>query len=96
MSNELQILSILKDHVAYKHLEDLWRARLSEIQEKRDKAAQRGSETAWRYWAGVEKGFQEAVTLLPLTILHMEDELDSGDSEKRLDSIVSQLQGEPK
>jgi hypothetical protein len=94
MNRGAQLLGQVQDHAGYKYLEDLWRARLAEVQEKRDKAAQRGSETAWRYWAGVEKGFQLAVTLLPLTLAEMDSEIDNEQAEDRFAAIAQELKGE--
>lgn len=94
MNRESQLLVHLQGHAGYKILEDLWRIRFAEIQEKRDKAAQRGSETAWRYWAGIEKGFREAVVTLEAELASMENEVDREQSDERFSAIAEELKGE--
>lgn len=94
MNREAQILGQIQIHSGYKYLEDLWRERLSVIQEKRDKAAKNGQESAWRYWAGMEKGFQEAVLTLPLMLADMDNQVDNEQAEDRMAVIAKELKGE--
>lgn len=56
MMAELVALKGLVNHPGFPILQALWLEQITKIEEARDKAAGKGSETAWRYWAGQEKG----------------------------------------
>lgn len=94
MSREALLLSQLEDHEGYKILKELWRLQITDIEQKRDSAAKRGSETAWRYWAGVEKGYKMAVVQLNASLSEMEQEDDAERAADRFKSIVQDLKGE--
>lgn len=99
MNREILLLDQLQNHAGYKHLEDLWRERISEIQEKRDTIASKNGQYAqesWKYWAGMEKGFKEAVTLLHVTLAEMESIAENQQADDRMATIAQELKGENK
>lgn len=74
MRDVYQQLIALKNHAGYKKLFELWMQKATDIESRRDIAASRGQESAWRYFAGLEKGFKQAMTQLDETLLAMEEE----------------------
>lgn len=92
MKKEYVALTGLKKFPGYEVLQELWNAQYLKIQEAMDSAAKRGSETAWRYWAGQDKGFKLAVTQLDRAIEQMEREMD--EDRKPQDSVVDKLLAE--
>lgn len=96
MNNEYTLLTGLENMPGYQLLQQLWQHQVLKIQQERDKAAKRGSETAWRYWAGQEAGFALAVTCLPRAIKQMEDENENIQSESHIDSLLNEIRGETK
>lgn len=95
MKAEYVALRQMEQSSGWKVLNDLWIYQISKIEEGRDKAAAKGSETAWRYWAGQEKGFKLAMTALARAIVEMEskdgDEEDTTDAQKRIDELLDQV-----
>lgn len=92
MNKEFVALRGLKDHPGYEVLQALWQAQYEKIQEAMDSAAKRGSETAWRYWAGQDKAFKLAVTQLDRALAQMEKE--AVDVETKPQTIVEKLLAE--
>ncbi len=75
MSREdFQLFSTLEKSPGYKKLTLLWMDDLTEIEIKRDAAASRGQESAWRYWAGQEKGYKRAMMRLNQEIALLQEE----------------------
>lgn len=98
MSRDFQRLLSLKDHAGYKELQDLWVQEISNIEAKRDSAARRSNESAWRYWAGQEYGYKQAVLRLELELAKIEeDELSLGTTpSEKIEKLLSEARGEPK
>lgn len=96
MKSDYIALKSLEQHNGYKVLEALWIHELSEIEKARDNAAKRGSETAWRYWAGQEKGFKTAITHLQRALLQMENEGEDSTDSGKFENLMAELRGELK
>lgn len=93
MSADYIALKSLESNNGYLALQDLWRERFSEIQAKRDRAASRGQESAWRYAAGVEKGFQEAVMTLAIYLQSIDTEDETNSSNEKIEKMLSEIRG---
>lgn len=93
METDYVALKSLESNNGYLALQDLWRQRFSEIQAKRDRAASRGQESAWRYAAGVEKGFQEAVMTLALYLQSVDSSDETSQTNERIDKMLSEIRG---
>jgi len=92
------LLSTLIKSPGYAKLMQLWTTEVTEIETKRDSAASRGQESAWRYSAGREKGYKEAMMCLAKELLRMEDE--GGDvldqPSEKIERLLSEARGETK
>lgn len=87
MKAEYVALTNLVNSPDWAYLENEWLAQITNIEEARDKAAQRANETAWRYWAGQEKGFKLAMTTIRRAIKAMEDD----DTDLQTEAVVDKL-----
>lgn len=96
MKSDYVALKSLDQNHGYKLLQALWIHELTKIEEARDSAARRGSETAWRYWAGQEKGFKLAVMQLARSLAHMESESDDLEGDGKFETLMSELRGDVK
>lgn len=92
MKEDMTVLLKLEESVGYKKLMVLWMQDLTEIEGKRDNAASKGQESAWRYWAGVEKGFKRAMMRLNQEISVMEEE--GGDTLNEPSEMIQKLLSE--
>ena len=95
---EFQLLATLKTSAGYKALEEEWLTILSAIQARRDVAASRGQESAWRYYAGLEKGAKQIMMCLEEVLLRMEQEgggIAEEPSEK-ISRLLEEARGEKK
>lgn len=72
MNQDYVDLKNLAKNAGYQKLEALWMYQVSKVEEERDRAAKKGNETAWRYWAGKEAGFKLAMTAVQRALLEME------------------------
>jgi hypothetical protein len=68
-------LSRLKAMQGYRVLENEWLHQVTKIEAARSRAAKRGQESAWRYWAGYEEGFKLAMMTLHRALERMEVEV---------------------
>lgn len=91
MNEDYLHLRTLKEAKGYKLLEAIWMHQISKIEESRDKAAQKGSETAWRYWAGLEKGTKLMATALDRALLDMEKEDQDLQGEDRITQMLDEI-----
>ena len=94
MKRDANLLAALQTHAGYKILEQLWLQDITEIEEKRDTAAKRGQESAWRYWAGMEKGAKLIMMKAQATLLAWDLESDEEDDQERLMKLAKDLKGE--
>lgn len=94
MKNEFISLKSLLAHPGWAVLEAEWMAQVTKIEEARDKAAKRGSDSAWRYWAGQEFGFKLAITAAQRTLDNMAKENEALEGEARYESLLSEIKGE--
>lgn len=98
MREDFEVLSRLEKSEGYKRLMLLWMEDLGEIEAKRDSAASRGTEGAWRYFAGQEKGYKRAMMKLSAEIGKL-DESGSDTVEQPselIDRLMSEARGEKK
>lgn len=89
--NTYIILNQLMSHPGWKVLEELWLEEVTSIEDGRDKAAKRGSETAWRYWAGMEKGFKSAIIQPKIILARMEMDEDNSRAENKVADLIQEL-----
>lgn len=91
MINEYAALRGILQHGGYKILEALWLEQISKIEASRDNAAKRGNESAWRYWAGQEKGFKLAMTAVHRAISDMEKEHANLEQEDKIEKMLEEI-----
>ena len=89
-SDYMDVLALSK-HRGYQQLENEWLHQVSLIEQARDKAAKKGSETAWRYWAGQEAGFKLAMTTLARMIAGMDAESDGESKTDLVDKLLGEI-----
>jgi len=96
-AKDLVLLTALKSHPAYKRLQELWLEDISEIETKRDLSAARGQESAWRYWAGQEKGAKRLMVRLDIEIERLKEEgADPSNAPSEIiEKLLSEARGEP-
>lgn len=91
MNQDYVDLKALEKSVGYQKLQALLVLQVSKIEESRDRAAAKGSETAWRYWAGQEKGFKLAMTALPRALADIEAKEESMDADSNVDRMLEEM-----
>jgi hypothetical protein len=94
MKRDYELLTKLKNDEGYKRLMVLWLEEVTEIESRRDSAAQRGQESAWRYAAGMEKGAKRMMMLLDIEIARMEKE--GGEFLEEPSDVINRLLAEVK
>lgn len=87
-------LKRLENSPDYAILQAKWLYVVSEIQKARDSAATRGQESAWRYYAGQEKGAQRIILALGLAIADLEAQDKELVDESKYDSLLQEIRGE--
>jgi hypothetical protein len=91
MKGEYVSLKNLLKHPGWDILGQLWMLQVTDIEKARDKAAKYGHESAWRYWAGQEKGFKLAMTAVQRAITEMEAEDDNLRDQKEGERIIEEI-----
>lgn len=91
MNDEYLQLKTLQGSRGYKLLEAIWLLQITKIEESRDKAAQKGAESAWRYWAGMEKGTKLIITALERALLDMEKQEEELQGEDRITQMLDEI-----
>lgn len=91
MKQEYTALRGLQQNTGYKILEELWMHQVAKIEESRDRAATKGNESAWRYWAGQEKGFKLAMTAVQRALTEMEKDNENIETESSLDKLLDEI-----
>ena len=91
MRSDYIALKSLEAHHGYAVLQALWMHELTKIEEARDSAAKRGSETAWRYFAGQEKGAKLMMTQMQRSLAHMESEGEDSPESGNLEALMQEL-----
>lgn len=98
MHKDFQMFSVLEKSEAYKRLMVLWMQDLTDIESRRDSSASRGQESAWRYWAGQEKGYKRAMMRLNQELTVMEE--DGGETlaqpSEMIEKLLSEARGDKK
>lgn len=91
-------LKALQNSIGYQKLQALWAHEGNRIMDSTLKAAAKGQESAWRYYAGQMKGFDIAITHLERALLQMEKEGEAAASEPQqsTEDLLRELRGEPK
>lgn len=90
MKAEYIALTNLVNSPDWGYLENEWLHQITDIELARDKAARKGNETAWRYWAGQEYGFKLAMSTIKRAIKNMEDEDDKLVTESQIDRLLKE------
>ena len=96
MNGDLIALRALQNSNGYKILQGLWLQHLAEIETARDRAAGRGHESAWRYWAGQEIGFKRAMMTIEKTIKEYEETDKPDEGQTYIEELLSSIKGESK
>lgn len=91
MNQDYIDLKSLEKLTGYQKLEALWILQVSKIEEKRDSAGSKSQESAWRYWAGMEKGFKLAMTARQRAIADMEQKENDLREESVADKILEEM-----
>lgn len=91
MKAEYMALMRLMNNPDYKVLEAIWTHHLTAVEKSRDNAAARGTESAWRYYAGQEKGAKKIITALPAAMLAMESEDSELVGEAKYESLLQEI-----
>lgn len=94
MMGEYTQLKGLQGSTAYKILQALWAHQGQGIMDAMQKAAARGSESAWRYYAGQMKGFDLAITQLDRALAQMERDEQNKEEQKTADQLLKEIKGE--
>lgn len=79
----------------YQKLQALWAHEGSRVMEGLQRAAARGQESSWRYYAGQMRGFELAIAQLDRALLQMEKE-GEGDNPatKSVEEILNEIRGD--
>lgn len=94
---DFQVLVGLRKSEAYKKLMVLWLQDVSAIESKRDAAASRSQESAWRYHAGVERGYKDAILKLDVEIARLEEiGKDSLKPSETIEKLLAEVRGDDK
>jgi hypothetical protein len=84
-------LKQLQAHRGYQKLQALWAHEYAEVMKGLHTTASRNNETAWRYKAGILRGFDLAIGQLERAMLQMEKE---GETETPASATVEELMKE--
>jgi hypothetical protein len=90
-------LKMLQGLLGYKKLQALWAHEYAQVMIGMQKAASKGSESNWRYQAGILKGFDLAIGQLDRAVIQMEKEGEGADPAvdgKTGAEILKELRGE--
>ena len=94
MIRDAQRLMALKAHAGFKELQELWIRDITAIEAKRDNAAKRGNESAWRYYAGLEAGYKQAVMCLELELSRMDEDASVAEApSEKIETLLAEARG---
>lgn len=95
MNADFADLKSLQMSVGYQKLQALWAHEGSAIMNGLQRAAAKGQESAWRYYAGQMKGFDLAITHLERALLQLEKEGDpDSPATKTVEELLKEIKGE--
>lgn len=95
MNSDYFDLKQLQSSIGYQKLQALWAHEGVLIMHSLQKAAAKGQESAWRYYAGQMKGFDLAITHLGRALLQMEKEGElESPATKTVEELLKELKGE--
>jgi len=94
MNSDYMDFKELQASRAFHKLQALWAHEGVRIMDALQRAASKGQESAWRYYAGQMKGFDLAITHLERAILQMEKE-GEGDTPatKTVEELLNEIKG---
>lgn len=78
----------------YKILQALWATQGAKIMDSMMKAAGKGQESAWRFYAGQMKGFDLAITQLDRALEQMAKEDINLEEQKTAEQLLAEIRGE--
>ena len=94
-SADFQMLVGLRKSAVYQKLMVLWMQEVSGIEAKRDAAAGRSNESAWRYYAGIEKGYKQAMLTLDVELARLEEDgKDVTKPSETIERLLSEVRGD--
>lgn len=95
MNADFMDLKMLQGMRGYQKLQALWAHEGALIMNNLQKAAAKGQESAWRYYAGQMKGFDLAITHLERALMQMEKE-GEGDNPatKNVEELLKEIRGD--
>lgn len=92
---DFQMFVGLRKSEAYKKLFALQMRDVSAIEAKRDAAAGRSQESAWRYYAGIEKGYKDAMIKLDVEIARLEElGNDNTKPSEKIEKLLAEVRGD--
>lgn len=97
MNLDYNDLKKIQNSLGYQKLQALWAHEYVLLMSGLQKAAAKGQESAWRYYAGQLKGADLMTGMLDRALLQMEKEGETdGTKEKSAAEIIAELRGEKK
>jgi competence protein ComGC len=95
MNMDYSDLKNLRNSIGYQKLQALWAHEGAMVMNGLQRAAGKGQESAWRYYAGQMKGFELAIGQLERALLQMEKDGESEEAQtKTAAEIIAELRGE--
>jgi hypothetical protein len=96
MNSDYFDLKALQNSVGYQKLQALWAHEYVKLMEGIQRAGSRGTESAWRFYAGQLKGADLMTQQLERAIMQMEKEgeAEASSTGKSADEILKELRGE--
>lgn len=95
MNADYNDLKSLHLSIGYQKLQALWAHEGAMVMNGLQRAAAKGQESSWRYYAGQMKGFELAIGQLERALLQMEKEGEQDKpNEKTAAEIIAELRGE--
>lgn len=88
MTSEYAALKRLENNPDFQVLRGLWAHQLGKIVNAMRTAGKRGTESAWRYYAGQQEGFELAVTQLERALAEMERQKENAEEKTNVDQII--------
>lgn len=95
MNTDYMDLKMLQGLRGYQKLQALWAHEGARIMASLQNAASKGQESSWRYYAGIAKGFDLAITHLERALIQMEKEGDiDSPATRTVDELLKDIRGE--
>lgn len=95
MNSDYFDLKQIQKSIGYQKLQALWAHEGIRIMDSLQKAAAKGQESAWRYYAGQMRGFDLAITHLERAILQMEKEGEvDNPATQAVEDLMKEIRGD--